>query len=100
MPFEIKRLWRKKPESQPKPKRIKVGLALGSGAAKGWAHIGIIHVLQKAGIPIDVITGTSAGAVVGAFLAARAMDKLEQFIEEYKGIRNTLSYLDFSIRSG
>ncbi|MGF7185122.1 NTE family protein [Desulfitispora alkaliphila] len=50
--------------------RKKVGLALGSGAVKGYAHIGAIKALKKANIPIDVVTGTSAGAVVGSFLAA------------------------------
>jgi len=47
----------------------KVGLALGSGAARGLAHIGVLEVLQKEGIPIDMIAGTSAGAAVGAIYA-------------------------------
>ena len=47
----------------------KVGLALGGGAARGLAHIGVLDVLQKEGIPIDMIAGTSAGAVVGAIYA-------------------------------
>lgn len=50
------------------PKR-KIGLALGSGAARGLAHIGVLTVLQKEGVPIDMIAGTSAGAVVGALYA-------------------------------
>ena len=50
------------------PKR-KIGLALGSGAARGLAHIGVLEVLEKEGIPIDMIAGTSAGAVVGALYA-------------------------------
>ncbi len=49
--------------------RKKIGLALGSGAARGLAHIGVLSVLQKEGIPIDVIAGTSAGAVAGAVYA-------------------------------
>jgi len=44
-------------------------LALGSGAARGLAHIGVLEVLQKEGIPIDMIAGTSAGAAVGAIYA-------------------------------
>jgi len=44
----------------------KIGLALGSGAARGLAHIGVLEVLEKEGIPIDMIAGTSAGALVGA----------------------------------
>ncbi|MFC1915059.1 patatin-like phospholipase family protein [Chloroflexota bacterium] len=51
----------------------KIGLALGSGAARGLAHIGVLQVLEREGIPIDVIAGTSAGAAVGA-LYARGKD--------------------------
>ena len=50
-------------------KRKKVGLALGGGAARGIAHIGVLEVLQKANIPIDMVAGTSAGAAVGALFA-------------------------------
>ena len=48
----------------------KIGLALGGGAAKGYAHIGILKVLEKEGIPIDMIAGTSIGSVVGALYAS------------------------------
>ena len=47
----------------------KVGLALSSGAARGMAHIGVLEVLEREGIPIDMIAGTSAGAVIGAIYA-------------------------------
>jgi NTE family protein len=50
-------------------KRKKVGLALSGGAARGFAHVGVMRVLQKEGIPIDMIAGTSAGAVMGAAYA-------------------------------
>lgn len=50
-------------------RRRKVGLALGGGAARGLAHIGVLEVLEKEGIPIDMIAGTSAGAAVGALYA-------------------------------
>jgi NTE family protein len=53
----------------PNGKRKKVGLALGGGAARGMAHIGVLEVLQKEGIPIDMIAGTSAGALIGALYA-------------------------------
>lgn len=46
--------------------RLKIGLALGGGAARGFAHVGVLKVLESEGIPIDVITGTSIGAFVGA----------------------------------
>jgi len=52
------------------PTRPKLGLALGSGAARGLAHIGVLKVLEEADIPIDIITGTSMGAFIGAMYAA------------------------------
>jgi predicted acylesterase/phospholipase RssA len=52
------------------PSRPKLGLALGSGAARGLAHIGVLKVLEEADIPIDIITGTSMGAFIGAMYAA------------------------------
>lgn len=52
------------------PKPIRIGLALGGGAARGFAHIGVIKALESQGIQVDVIAGTSAGSVVGAMYAA------------------------------
>ena len=46
-------------------KRKKVGVVLSGGGAKGMAHIGVLKVLEEAGIPIDYITGTSIGSIVG-----------------------------------
>jgi NTE family protein len=54
----------------PTPARAKLGLALGSGAARGLAHIGVLKVLEEAGIQVDIITGTSMGAFIGAMYAA------------------------------
>ncbi|MGE5649949.1 MAG: patatin-like phospholipase family protein [Bacillota bacterium] len=57
--------------SQPKPARpVKIGLALGGGAARGFAHIGVIKALEAQGIVPDIVVGTSAGSVVGALYAA------------------------------
>jgi NTE family protein len=56
--------------SATKSRRKRVGLALGSGAARGLAHIGVLEVLRQEGIPVDMIAGTSAGAVFGAIYAA------------------------------
>ena len=56
----------------------KIGLALGGGGARGLAHIGILKVLQREQIPIDVITGTSMGGIVGAMYAAgKSIDEIE-----------------------
>ena len=52
------------------PRPIKIGLALGGGAARGFAHIGVIKVLEAQGIYPDIVVGTSAGSVVGAMYAA------------------------------
>ena len=53
----------------PELRKRKVGLALGSGAARGLAHIGVLEVLEKEGIPIDMIAGSSMGALIGALYA-------------------------------
>ena len=59
------------PPAQPKPPRkIKIGLALGGGAARGFAHIGVIKALEAQGIYPDIVVGTSAGSLVGALYAA------------------------------
>lgn len=50
--------------------KAKIGLALGSGGAKGFAHIGVLQVLQENQIPVDLIAGTSIGSVIGACYAA------------------------------
>jgi NTE family protein len=49
---------------------IQVGIALGGGAAWGWAHIGVLEIFEKAGLPIDVISGCSMGSVIGALRCA------------------------------
>jgi NTE family protein len=61
------------PAAAPAPVKLKIGLALGGGAAKGFAHIGVIKMLEASGIHPDVVAGTSAGSVVGA-LYANGMD--------------------------
>jgi NTE family protein len=57
-----------KPESTPAPRRL--GLALGGGAVRGAAHLGVLSVLEREGIVPDVVAGVSAGAIVGAGVAA------------------------------
>lgn len=75
-------------------KRIKVGLALGSGAARGLAHIGVLKVLEEHNIPIDAVAGTSIGAVVGGLYAAGlGIDKLIDFARKFGG-RNIAMWLD------
>lgn len=50
-----------------KPKKLKLGIALGSGGAKGFAHIGVLKAFEENGIEFDIVAGTSIGSVVGAF---------------------------------
>ena len=68
------------------PARPKIGLALGGGAARGFAHIGVIKMLESHGIVPDYVVGTSAGAVVGSLYAAGydafAMQKIAQQLDE------------------
>lgn len=69
-------MWRKQQERAERPR---VGLALSGGAARGIAHVGVLRVLQEHRIPIDIIAGTSAGALVGGALAAgMPLSEIEQ----------------------
>ena len=60
------------------PRKLRVGLALGSGSARGWAHIGVIRALEAAGVQPEVVCGTSIGALVGAAYVAGELDRLEE----------------------
>jgi NTE family protein len=60
----------------------KIGLALGSGSARGWSHIGVIRGLQEANIAIDIVCGSSIGALVGGAFAAGKLDEAEKLIRE------------------
>jgi NTE family protein len=78
------------------PVRPTIGLALGGGAARGFAHIGVIRTLEAHGIVPDVIVGTSIGAVVGGCYAAKEMDNLESWARTLT-VRGVLGYLDISL---
>ena len=76
----------------------KVGLALGSGSAKGIAHIGVIQVLEEYGVPVDVVAGSSAGAIIGAIYAVGTdLNMLGKYFEAISG----RDYMDVTLpRSG
>ncbi len=59
----------------------RIGLALGSGSARGWSHIGIIESLAEAGIEADIVCGTSIGSLVGAVYVAGRLTDLRQWAE-------------------
>ncbi|MBN6889152.1 patatin-like phospholipase family protein [Cytobacillus horneckiae] len=72
----------------------KIGLALGSGGARGFAHLGVIKVLKEEGIPIDLIAGSSMGAMVGCFYGAGLeIERLYKFSTAFK----RKYYLDFTV---
>src|ERR687892_1573802 len=61
-------------------RKLRLGLALGSGSARGWAHIGVIRALEERGIKPDLVCGTSIGALVGAAYASGELDRLEKWV--------------------
>jgi NTE family protein len=74
-------------------KKQKIGLALGSGSARGWAHIGVIEALAKSGVEIDYVAGTSIGAVVGAVFASGNLDSLKEVVLQFDW-KQILGFLD------
>jgi NTE family protein len=77
-------------------RRPVIGLALGGGAARGFAHIGVLRTLLAHGIVPDIVVGTSIGAVVGGTYAAGHLDTLEEWARSLQ-VRNILSYLDIRL---
>ena len=77
-------------------RRPVIGLALGGGAARGFAHIGILRALIAHGIVPDVVVGTSIGAVVGGAYAAGHLDTLEEWARSLQP-RNIFGYLDIRL---
>jgi NTE family protein len=83
-------------DTEPAPARPSIGLALGGGAARGFAHIGVIRTLIAKGLKPDVICGTSIGAVVGGAHATDRLDVLESWARSLSP-RRVLGYLDVSL---
>ena len=80
-------------------RRPKIGFVLGSGSARGWAHIGVLRALAEAGIRPDLIAGCSVGAFVGAAFAAGRLDQLETWALSLDWKR-MLKLADFGLRGG
>ena len=78
---------------------IKLGIALGSGGARGWCHIGVLRELDEMGIRPDVIAGASMGALVGAVHAGGALDALEEWARGLSA-RRFFGMLDLRLSSG
>jgi len=84
---------------QRRPGKRKIGLALSSGMARGWAHIGVIRALKKLGFEFDVITGCSVGALAGGCYLAGKLGSLEEWARSLNK-RKIVGYLDMRLRSG
>ena len=102
------------PDTSSEPKAEKkscIALALVGGAARGWAHIGVLRALDEAGIEISMIAGTSIGALVGGCYLAGKLDqrvvklegsltnKLESSLPTEEEFNKTLSYMERFMRS-
>lgn len=81
------------------PRTPKIGLALGSGSARGWAHIGVLKALTDAGIKPDVVCGASIGALVGAAYAAGELDRFADWVQSL-GMRDVFGFMDFNLAGG
>lgn len=77
----------------------KIGLALGSGAARGWAHIGVLRALAEAGVVPDIICGTSVGALVGAAYLTGQLDELQDWAQGL-GMLGVVRLLDVTFSRG
>ena len=81
------------------PRRPRIGLALGSGSARGWAHIGVLRALLGAGIRPDVVCGASVGAIVGAAYVTGQLDRFEDWVLGMDR-RAVMSLMDFNLGGG
>jgi NTE family protein len=79
--------------------RIRIGLALGSGVARGWAHLGVLKAIDKLGLVPDVVAGSSIGALVGGFYLAGHAGPLEEWARSLTTMK-MLRYLKIPLSGG
>lgn len=77
----------------------KIGIALGSGSARGWSHVGVLQALAKEGIEPDIVCGCSMGALVGAAYVAGELEALDQWARSMNW-RDIVGFLDIDLTSG
>ena len=77
----------------------KIGIALGSGSARGWAHIGVLRALEALGIEPSIVCGCSIGSLVGSAYATGQLDAMEQWASRLSW-KDILAYLDVSLLDG
>jgi NTE family protein len=80
-------------------RKLRLGLALGSGSSRGWAHIGVIRALEERGIKPDVVCGSSIGALVGAAYAGGELERLEKWVTGLAWT-NVVRLMDLTWRGG
>jgi NTE family protein len=78
---------------------LKIGVVLGAGSARGWAHIGVLRALEQAGIRPQIVCGASIGALVGAVYANGGLDALEEWVLSLTW-RKVLGFFDISFNGG
>jgi NTE family protein len=81
------------------PRKPKIGLALGSGSARGWSHIGVIRALEEAGVEPEVVCGTSIGALVAAAYVEGELDHLADWVGSLTW-QTVVGFLDVSLVGG
>ena len=85
--------------SKHSPHRPRIGIALGSGSARGWAHIGVLAALSEAGVEPDIVCGTSIGALVGGIYAHGHLEALERWVSALtRG--DVFRHMDLALLSG
>jgi NTE family protein len=77
----------------------RLGLALGSGSARGWAHIGVLQVFDEEGVRPDIVCGSSIGALVGAAYAAGELNRFADWVQGL-GMRDVFGFMDFNLTGG
>jgi len=80
-------------------RKPRIGLALGAGGARGWAHIGVIRALQEVGVEPEIVCGSSMGSLIGAAYAGGTLDRIESWAQTL-GWRDVLGLMDFTWRGG
>jgi NTE family protein len=80
-------------------RKAKIGLALGSGSARGWSHIGVIRALEARGIYPEIICGTSVGSIVAAAYASKQLDDLEAWVKTLEW-RDVVGFMDLNFGGG
>ena len=94
--------WKNDPDIGPaggRPRTARIGVVLGAGAARGWAHIGALRELNAMGVRPEVIVGSSIGSLVGGCYAAGKLDMLEAFARSLTK-RRVFGFIDFSFAGG